>query len=155
MARKSLADIAKEMAGIDIAILSTHTESGAIASRPMSNNGDVAYDGTSYSFTYERTCAVSDIQRNPKVALGFLSESGIFSNGIYVAVEGTAELIRDKSAFQQHWTSDLDKWFGVDTPGIVLIKVKATGLSSIRGATPFSLEECGTARPERPAIPPM
>jgi general stress protein 26 len=59
------------------------------------------------------------------VALGFSSEGGIFSDGIYVAVEGIAELIRDKAAFQQHWTSDLDNWFdkGVDTPGIVLIKV--------------------------------
>ena len=127
MSRKSLADIAKEMAGIDIAILSTHTEGGEIANRPMSNNGDVSYDGTSYYFTYEQARAVSDIQRDPKVALGFSSDSGIFSEGIYLAVEGTAELIRDRTAFQQHWTSDLDKWFdkGVDTPGIVLIKVRA------------------------------
>jgi general stress protein 26 len=36
-------------------------------------------------------------------------------------------LIRDKAAFQQNWTSDLDNWFekGVNTPGIVLIEVKA------------------------------
>jgi general stress protein 26 len=46
-----------------------------------------------------------------------------------------AELIRDKTAFQQHWTSDLDKWFdkGVDTPGIVLIKVKATRATYWKG----------------------
>lgn len=49
---KTLADIAQDMAGIDIAILSTHTENGEIANRPMSNNGDVAYDGTSYYFSY-------------------------------------------------------------------------------------------------------
>jgi general stress protein 26 len=93
----------------------------------MSNNGDVSYDGTSYYFTYEQARAVSDIQRNPKVALGFSSKVGIFSDGIYVAVEGNAELIRDKAVFQQHWTSELDKWFekGMNTPGIVLIKVKA------------------------------
>ena len=127
MSRISLADIAKEMAGIDIAILSTHTENGEIANRPMSNNGDVTYDGTSYYFTYEQARAVADIGRNPKVALGFSSEAALFSKGVYVAVEGTAELIRDKAAFKQHWTSDLDKWFnnGIDTPGIVLIKVKA------------------------------
>ncbi len=61
------------------------------------------------------------------MALGFSSEFGVFSDGIYVAVEGTAELIRDKAAFRQHWTSDLDEWFekGINTPGIVLIKVKA------------------------------
>jgi general stress protein 26 len=127
MSKKPLAEVADEMKGIDIAILSTHTENGEIANRPMSNNRDVAYDGTLYYFTYEQARAVSDIQQNPKVALGFASASGLFSKGIYVAVEGTAELIRDKAAFQQHWTSDLDKWFdnGVDTAGMVLIKVKA------------------------------
>jgi general stress protein 26 len=127
MTRISLADIASKMAGIDIAILSTNTDGGAIANRPMSNNGDVAYDGTSYYFTYEQTRSVADIQRNPKVALGFSSKGGIFSDGIYVAVEGIAELIRDATVFKQHWTADLDKWFehGAATPGIVLIKVKA------------------------------
>jgi general stress protein 26 len=127
MSRKTISDIAKEMADIDIAILSTHAENGEIASRPMSNNGDVSYDGTSYYFTYEQARAVSDIQRNPKVALGFSSKGGIFSDGIYVAVEGNAELICDEAVFQQHWTSELDKWFekGMNTPGIVLIKVKA------------------------------
>jgi general stress protein 26 len=101
----------------------------------MSNNGDVSYNGTSYYFTYEQARAVADIQRNPKVALGFSSKGGIFSDGIYVAVEGTAELIRDKAAFQQHWTSDLDNWFekGVNTLGIVLIKVKATRATYWKG----------------------
>ena len=135
MTNLSLDEIAKDMAGIDIAILSTHTENGEIANRPMSNNGDVAYDGTSYYFSYEQARAVSDIQRNPKVALGFSSDAGLFSKGIYVAVEGTAELIRDKAALKQHWTSDLDKWFdnGVDTPGIVLIKVKAKRVTYWKG----------------------
>jgi general stress protein 26 len=135
MSKKSLAEIAKEMADIDIAILSTHTENGEIANRPMSNNGDVTYDGTSYYFTYEQARAVSDIKRNPKVALGFSSEAGLFSKGIYVAVEGDAELIREKATFKQHWTSDLDKWFdkGVDTPGIVFIRVKAKRVTYWKG----------------------
>jgi general stress protein 26 len=64
-----------------------------------------------------------------------LFDRGIFSDSIYVAVEGTAELIRDKAAFQQHWTSDLDNWFekGVDTPGIVLIKGKASRATYWKG----------------------
>ena len=43
-------------------------------------------------------------------------------------MEGRAELIRDRATFQQHWRPDLDKWFekGVDTPGLVLLKVRAT-----------------------------
>src|ERR1700733_13014508 len=128
MTKKPLADIADEMAGIDIAILSTHTENGQIANRPMSNNGDVQFDGTSYYFTFEQARTVADIEADPKVALGFTGQGGIFSDAIYVAVEGIAELIRDKAAFRAHWTSDLDRWFdeGIDTPNIVLIKVKAT-----------------------------
>lgn len=142
MSKKSIAEIAKEMAGIDIAILSTHAEGGEIANRPMSNNGDVTYNGTSYYFTYERARAVSDIHRNPKVALGFSSEAGLFTDGIYVAVEGTAELIRDKAAFKQHWTSDLDKWFdkGIDTPEIVLIKVKAKRATYWKGREEGEIE---------------
>jgi general stress protein 26 len=132
---KTLHDIAKDMAGIDIAILSTHTEGGQIANRPMSNNGDVAYDGTSYYFALGTTRAVTDIERDPKVALGFSSEAGLFSDGIYVAVEGIAELIRDKAAFAQHWNSDLDKWFdkGADTPNLTLIKVKAQRITYWKG----------------------
>jgi general stress protein 26 len=128
---KSLEEISGRMAGIDIAILSTHTENGQIANRPMNNNGDVKYDGTSFHFTFEQARSVADIEANNKVALGFTSEGGIFSDAIYVAVEGAAELIRDKATFRAHWTSDLDRWFvdGVDTPGIVLIKVKATRIT--------------------------
>lgn len=128
MADKSLSDIAEKMRGIDIAILSTHTEGGQIANRPMSNNGDVNYDGDSYYFTFEEALTVRDIERDPSVALGFAGKSGIFtSNGLYIAIEGHAELIRDKQAFEAHWTPDLDEWFenGVDSPNLVLIKVHA------------------------------
>jgi general stress protein 26 len=128
MTKKNLADIAEEMAGTDIAILSTHTENDKIANRPVSNNGDVSSDGTSYYFTYDRLARWRTSNEIQKVVLGFASEGGIFSDGIYVAVEGSTQLIREKTAFQQHWTNDLDNWFdkGLDTPGIVLIKVKAT-----------------------------
>lgn len=50
-----------------------------------------------------------------------------------MAVAGTAELIRDKAAFQQHCTSDIDKWFGTDTRGIVLIKVRANRVAYWQG----------------------
>ena len=62
------------------------------------------------------------------MALGYFTEGGLFTGAVYIAVEGSAELIRDKAAFAQHWTPDLDKWFdkGIDTPGLVLLKVRAT-----------------------------
>lgn len=121
----TLEHVADEMQGIDIAILSTHTSDGRIACRPMSNNGDVKYDGSSF-FSYEQASCVSDIGHDPNVALGY-SSGGMFSGSVYIAVEGTAKLLREKVAFEEHWTPDLDAWFenGVDTPGLVLIKVEA------------------------------
>ena len=122
----TLKHVSDEMQGIDIAILSTRASEGGIACRPMSNNGDVEYDGTSFFLSYEKASCISDIERDPKVALGY-SSSGIIGGSVYVAVEGSAALIRDKSASEKHWTPDLDVWFvdGVDTPGLVLIQVKA------------------------------
>ena len=129
MSQQTLADIASKMRGIDIAILSTKTEDGDIASRPMSNNGDVDYDGDSYYFTYEQARTVRDIERHPKVSLAFSGKPGLIGGhtSLYVSVEGKAQLIRDKAAFKEHWTPDLEVWFenGVDTPGLVLVKVHA------------------------------
>jgi general stress protein 26 len=118
----NLSDIAQKMRHLDIATFTTVTDGGALASRPMSNNGDVAFDGNSYYFTFDASRTVADIEKNPQVSLGF--EDG---DGLYVTVAGEAELIRDKAAFEAHWVPDLDRWFaqGADTPGVVLVKVKA------------------------------
>ena len=125
---KTLADLSEKMRDIDFAMLSTRTEGGAIAARPMSNNREVEYDGDSFYFTSDETRTVQDITREPQVGLSFLGKSGLLgTRPFFVAVEGRGELIRDKAQFAAHWTSDLDRWFeqGVDTPGLVLVKVAA------------------------------
>jgi general stress protein 26 len=125
----SLTDIAKEMKHIDLLMLSTQTEGGKIASRPMSNNKDVEYDGDSVFFALEDASAVTDIARDANVSLALQGSKGLLGKPpIFIAVEGKGELIRDKAAFQEHWVPDLERWFkqGVDTPGLVLIKVHAS-----------------------------
>lgn len=125
----TMADLAEKMRDLDITMLSTHTDGGEIAGRPMSNNRDVAYHGDSYYFTFEASRTVRDIERDPKVALSFQGSKGLLGRPPFmVAVEGDATLIRDKREFEAHWTPDLEIWFedGVDTEGLVLIKVKAT-----------------------------
>ncbi|MEA3064662.1 MAG: hypothetical protein QOJ27_1108 [Sphingomonadales bacterium] len=131
MAEKSLADIARKLRDIDFTILSTRTGGGAIAGRPMSNNRDVDFDGAAWFFTCDDTRTVADIVRDPQVGLGYQAKSGALGfRPFFVSVEGRAELIRDKARFAEHWTKDLDRWFeqGVDTPGLVLIKVAAERL---------------------------
>lgn len=136
MAEMTLEDVSKAMADIDFAMLSTRTANGAIAARPMSNNGDVEYDGDSYFFSYDSAHTIADIARDPKVGLSYTGSKGLLgAPPIFLAIEGEAEVIRDKAAFKEHWVKDLDRWFaqGVDTPGLVLIKVHATRLHYWKG----------------------
>jgi general stress protein 26 len=95
----TFADLSDKMRDIDFAMLSTHAEGGEIAGRPMSNNGDVAYEGDSYFFSYEDTRTVDDIKRDPKVSLAFQGSKSLLGKPpLFIAVEGRAELIRDKKA---------------------------------------------------------
>ena len=131
MADMTLKEIAEKMRDIDFTMLSTRTEGGAIAGRPMSNNREVEYDGDCYFFACEDTRAVGDIRRDPNVGLGFQSKSGLLGmKPFFLTVEGQASLIKDKARFAEHWNKDLDAWFkqGIDTPGLTLIKVHAERL---------------------------
>ncbi|MEY9833776.1 hypothetical protein ABIA25_005654 [Sinorhizobium fredii] len=71
MSSLTLCDIAKKLKKIDFCMMATRASSGAIANRPMSNNGDVEYDGDSWFFSFEETHKVSEIIRDPQVALAF------------------------------------------------------------------------------------
>ncbi|MEJ7933875.1 pyridoxamine 5'-phosphate oxidase family protein [Sphingobium sp. AN558] len=129
MAERTVSDLAEKMKDIDFGMLSTHSPGGTIGSRPMSNNRDVDYDGDSWFFTTDDTQMVADIASDPKVGLSFQGKAGMFGlRPFFIAIEGQAELIRDKDSFEAHWTKDLDRWFkqGAETPGLVLIKVHAT-----------------------------
>lgn len=128
---KTLADVAKAMKDIDFAMFNSKAEDGSIGARPMSNNGDVDYDGDSWFFTTDDTRMVADIGRDPHVGLSFQGKSGMLGmRPFFVAVEGRADIVRDKATFEAHWTPDLERWFkdGVDTPGLVMIHVKAERL---------------------------
>ncbi|MFZ2996870.1 pyridoxamine 5'-phosphate oxidase family protein [Sphingobium sp.] len=128
MAEQTIATLAEKMKQIDFTMLSTHAQGGHIAARPMSNNRDVTYEGDSYYFTTDDTLMVGDIARDPRVGLSFQGKSGLLGQRpLFIAIEGHAELIRDRAAFEAHWNADLDHWFadGADTSALVMIKVEA------------------------------
>ena len=125
---KTLADLAEIMRDIDFTMLSTKTADGGIAARPMSNNGDVEYDGDSWFFALDSTHTVHEIGADPNVGMTLHGNTSLLGKPpIFIAAEGKAEIIRDKAAFEAHWNPDLERWFeqGTDTPGLVLIKVHA------------------------------
>lgn len=128
MSAMTMEELSKELSKIDFCMFNT-SDNGRINCRPMSNNGDVDYDGDSWFFSYENTRKVSAIGLEPQVALTFTAPPSLLGKpGIFIAVDGEASLIRDKAQFEEHWVKDLDRWFpdGIDTPGIVLIKVSAS-----------------------------
>ena len=131
MSHLKLGEISEKMRDMDFTVLTTRSEGGALAGRPMSNNRQVEFDGDSYFFTCADTRTVADIERDPKVGLAYQGKSGMLGmKPFFLTVEGQAELIRDKARFAEHWTKDMEVWFkqGIDTPGLTLIKVHAERL---------------------------
>lgn len=128
---KTLADISEAMKDIDFCMLLSRAEDGSIGGRPMSNNREIDYGGTSWFFTYEQHRSVADIERDRSVGLSYHGKAGlkglVGAPGMFIHVEGEARLVRDKSRFAEHWQKNLDRWFpqGIDTPGVVMIEVEA------------------------------
>lgn len=137
MADYTMKELSEKMRSIDFAMLFTKSDSGELAGRPMSNNGEVEYQGDSFFFAYDSTRTAQDIRRDPKVGLSYQGSGHLFGKPpIFIAIEGDASLIRDKLAFASRWSKDLDRWFpqGTDTPGLVMIKVSATRIHYWDGA---------------------
>ncbi|RPF72207.1 pyridoxamine 5'-phosphate oxidase family protein [Aurantiacibacter spongiae] len=128
---KSMADIAEAMKDIDFCMLCSRAPDGSIAGRPMSNNQEVEYEGTSWFFTTDDAQMVNDIARDNSVGLTYQGSAGLKgvagAPGMFIHVEGECRIVRDKSAFREHWVKDLERWFeqGVDTPGLVMLEVVA------------------------------
>ena len=122
MSNRSMKDIADKLKSIDIAMLVTKTGSeNAIASRPMSNNGDVSEDdGTTFHFTTDDGRIDDDLKRSDQC--GATYTDGEF----FCAIQGTGTLHTDRATLEKHWVPDLEKWFedGLDTEGLILIEVK-------------------------------
>ena len=128
MSEMTLKDLSKKMAKLDFAMLATRSLDGGSTARPMSNNGDVDYDGDSYFFAYRNSRKIAEIEANPGVTLNYTGAVGMLGGPpLFVAADGTATLIDDKATFEDHWTKDLNRYFpeGIDTPGVVMIKVSA------------------------------
>lgn len=129
---KSLAEISDDMKQIDFCTLATHAPNGTIGARPMSNNREVDFDGDAWFFTYQDRQMVSDIERDANVAMTYLGSAGLKgilgAPGQFIHVEGKATVVRDKARFAAHWDKSLDRWFpqGIDTPGAVMLEVRAT-----------------------------
>ncbi len=115
---KKLREIVK---AVDICMLTTVNENGNLHSRPMSNNGEIEFDGDLWFFTYGSSHKVDEVGRTPKVCASFADVDG----QQYASLSGQAEVVRDREKIEELWQPQLRAWFpeGVDTPDIALLKV--------------------------------
>ncbi len=115
-------EIARLLKEIDICMLVTRSN-GSVRGRPMSNNGNVEFDGDSWFFSFRDSPKVAEIVRDPSVELAYVATE----RGTWISVEGTAEMVDDEELKREFWHDDLKGWFedGPDDPEVVLIKVHA------------------------------
>ena len=137
--KTELAAVAKLLKELDICMLVTRAEGGALHGRPMSNNGEVEYDGDSWFFAQEGTRKVVEIDADPRVQMGFIDTP----KGTWINVEGEAVVVRDDpERKRQLWQDDLERWFtnGPEDPDVVLIKVSARHLDAWAAEDEYSID---------------
>ena len=108
--------------GIDICMFITHADE-RIVGRPMSNNGNVEFDGDNWFFSARASGKVEAIAKNPRVELAYVATE----RGTWVSIEGRAEVVEDDAKKRDLWEKDLQAWFrgGPEDDGVVLVKVNA------------------------------
>src|SRR5579884_3796828 len=91
----ALKTIHQQIAGIQVAMLTTVDSDGALHSRPMAalDDSNLQSTGELWFFTYADAGKVGDVQHDQQVTLSYV-DSG---KQRYVSLSGTAQLVRDRS----------------------------------------------------------
>lgn len=119
--------IAKLMRDIDLCMLTTHTTRGGLHVRPMSNNGEVEFDGDVWFFSAADSRKVREIEAEPSVHLSYVD----LEDRRFLSMTGRARIVRSVEKKRDLWLEELGQWFddGPESDAIVLIKVTPTVIS--------------------------
>ena len=98
--------IAALIRDIDICMLVT-SDGHELRGRPMSNNGEVEFDGDCWFFAFRDSAKVRQIEAQPRVELAYIATE----RGAWVSIEGTAEVVADEEKKRALWVDDLRMWF--------------------------------------------
>ena len=114
---RKLAELIKD---IEVAMLTTVDESGALRSRPMMTQR-VEFDGDLWFFTKAGAPKVGEIEHDQHVNVSYSSPA----DQHYVSMSGRARLVRDRARIEELWNPAYQAWFpeGLDDPEIALLKV--------------------------------
>ncbi len=120
-------DVAKAMGQIDFCMMQTVGPQG-VSTRPMSNNGEVEYDGDNWFFTSAGTAKVREIRQDARVQLVFVDTQAVN----FISVWGQGEIVEDMELKKKLWRKELEEWFpeGPEDKDVLLIKVRASRIQS-------------------------
>ena len=122
--RDAIPEIARQLKAIDTCMLATRGEDGELHARPMSNNGEVEWDGSSWFFAPANGRLVAEIRRDAAAVATYRADDRF----AWVALSGRAAVIDDADAKREKWLPELERWFtnGPDDPSVALIRLEAT-----------------------------
>lgn len=137
---KKLEQLYELIDGIETAMLTTRTKTGALVSRPMQTQARRA--GTDLWFmTVVTSGKVDELIADPQVNLGYYKDG----SREYVSVSGRARLTQDKGLIHELYKPDWKAWLGdegderdggPDDPRIALIEVTAESAYYLKSNQP-------------------
>jgi general stress protein 26 len=121
--RKAIPQIAALINEIDICLFATRGADGQLHARPMSNNGQVEWDGQSWFFAPTDGRLVAELRADPTAVAAYRAEEGF----TFVSVSGRVTIETDKELKERYWLDDLERWFpnGPTDPNVALIRLDA------------------------------
>ena len=121
--RKAIPQIATLINQIDICLFATRGDDGQLHARPMSNNGQVEWDGQSWFFAPTDGRLVTELRADPAAVAAYRAEEGF----AFVSVSGRATIETDPELKERYWLADLERWFpnGPADPNVALIRLDA------------------------------
>jgi general stress protein 26 len=125
--RDAIPAIAEQLREIDTCMFATRGDNGELRARPMSNNGKVDWDGSSWFFAPGDGRLVAELRRDPTALTTYRADDRF----AWVALSGSASIVDDAEAKRERWLPELDRWFpnGPDDPNVALIRLDARAAS--------------------------
>src|SRR5438046_179033 len=113
----ALAELARLVDGIPVAMVTTDANDRTLRSRPMLVER-IEPDGTLVFLTHQSSQKVQEIARDARVNIAFIGPKG----DRYVSVSGTARAARDERRIRELWNPTYRAWFpgGADDPEIAV-----------------------------------
>ena len=107
--------------GAKIAVLTTHSRSGELHSRPLAILGS-EFEGTLWFFTQHPSPKTDDIASDPQVNVALTDGKS------YLSLAGTASVDHNPTRIDQLWNPMVEAWFenGREDPTVALLRVDTT-----------------------------